>query len=173
MNLSELGKTVAKYAPMLGGALSLVGVPGAAALGSAVAATFGGDIKDPEDLIRRINGDPDAALKLAQLQMQNEKEIRDIQLQYFVEENADRANARQREIEVNKTPADQRDQTPSEISKIFIYGYFLLAILVIAAEWTKSINAEELQPIMQLLKDLGMAVMLILAYWFGASNKKS
>ncbi len=162
MTFADIAKKVTSLgAPLLG---SLLGGPSGGALGVAVANLFGASSDDPETLIQKMNTDPNAADKLIKLQ---EFEVQKLQMQL-----ADVANARQREIEISKLPIENRDKTPSLLSKIFIGGYFFLATLIIIAIWAGNVTHDELDPIIQILKDMGLAVMLILAYWFGASNKR-
>src|SRR3972149_2103011 len=93
MTLSEI---VSKYAPLLG---SVIGGPAGGAIGALVASQFGTDPKDTDDLIKRIEGDPEAATKLMQLQLTYWTDL--VKLA-----NEDRANARNREIQVrDKIPA--------------------------------------------------------------------
>lgn len=65
MDLAELGKAVAKFAPALG---ALLPVPGGAAIGAAIASAFGGNIENPQELAQKIQADPHAAIKLAEIQ---------------------------------------------------------------------------------------------------------
>jgi hypothetical protein len=69
-NISEM---VGKAAPMLGTA---IGGPAGAALGSLVANVLGVD-NTPEAVAEAIRNDPDALLKLKQLELDNEQSIRE------------------------------------------------------------------------------------------------
>jgi hypothetical protein len=73
MNLAGLGSTVAKYAPLLGGALSS---PGGVVIGSILASVFGSDSNKPEKLQNIIITDPDAAIKLRQIESEHQLELR-------------------------------------------------------------------------------------------------
>jgi len=66
--LKDLAKTVAKYAPLLG---SLLPVPGGAAIGAVVASAFNGDADKPDELINLVNADPNAAIKLREIESNN------------------------------------------------------------------------------------------------------
>jgi len=66
MEWSDLGSSLASIAPILGGA---VGGPGGAAIGSLISNMFGGKPDDsPEQLARLIEADPQAAVKLKELE---------------------------------------------------------------------------------------------------------
>lgn len=126
----------------------------------------GKDEATPEEITERLqNITPDQAIAIKKLDKEAELELERIYAQ-------DRDSARNREIELAKTPAEARDKTPARIAYTFIGGYFALAIMIIIAICTQQVTTEEMQPILQLLKDLGYAVMLILAYYFGASNQR-
>lgn len=70
MNFEDIANAVGKYAPLL--ATALTGQAGAvAAIGSAVASTFGGVVDDPKDLLLRIASDPEAEAKLKEIEANN------------------------------------------------------------------------------------------------------
>lgn len=71
----DLGATVAKAAPLLGGALF---GPGGAAIGQMVAAEFGVDGNDPEAVKKAIEKDPEAALKLRQIETRHKERLEEI-----------------------------------------------------------------------------------------------
>lgn len=71
MNWSDLGKKVANFAPLLGGAL---GGPGGAAVGKILASTFGTDEK-PDSIAAAIDADPNAVLKLKETESNNQVEL--------------------------------------------------------------------------------------------------
>jgi hypothetical protein len=140
MSLSEI---VSKYAPLLG---SVIGGPAGGAIGALVAAQFGADPKDADDLVKRIEGDPEAANKLMQMQMTYWIDLEKLA-------NDDRANARNREIQV-------RDKLPAilAIGSLIIYAVVQLYAMYHPGEQDDLISAR-VQDIM----------MLIVAYYFGSS----
>lgn len=140
MSLSEI---VSKYAPLLG---SVIGGPAGGAIGALVASQFGGDPKDADDLVRRIEGDPEAANKLMQMQLTYWTDLERLA-------NDDRASARNREIQV-------RDKLPAilAIGSLIIYAVVQLYAMYHPGEQDDLISAR-VQDIM----------MLIVAYYFGSS----
>ncbi len=78
MSWNELGKTVAQFAPLLGAALP---VPGGAAIGTLIASVFGGNADDPESLNRAIQTNPEAAVKLRQIETEHKTELERIAMQ--------------------------------------------------------------------------------------------
>ena len=93
---------VGKGAKLLGGLL-----PGGGAAVSLVADLFGGDPDDPESLAELISKDPNAALKLRQLELDNKVELQKLALARERLQHEDRADARAREVAIRNT--GQRD----------------------------------------------------------------
>lgn len=156
MDFADIAKTVAKYgAPLLGGMLA---GPAGAAAASALAAKFGADPEMPEDIIGKIESDPQATEKLIELQK--------IELQKTQAYLADNADARGREIELAK--AGHVDDTPKKIALIYTYGY-LLAMLIstVSKIFKPEINLDTF------VAALSAGQMFILGYYFGSAHKRS
>lgn len=76
MDWGELGKKIAGIgAPLLGGA---IGGPGGAAIGGMVAEAFGLSTDDPTEIAQAIERDPQAAVKLQQIQSDERVRLREI-----------------------------------------------------------------------------------------------
>lgn len=159
MNLSDLGKTVAKYAPLLGAVLP---IPGGVAIGQAIASAFGGDVDNPADLIRRIEQDPEREIKLQQIAVNKEIEITKAIL-------ADKQSARQREIDFIKATGKE-DQTLKRLAYIVTLGFFTVLFLLFVPHL--EINEAEKSLILVLLGMLASKWQTIIDYYFGASDKK-
>ncbi|WP_085593481.1 3TM-type holin [Thalassospira sp. MCCC 1A01428] len=71
MNWSELGKTLAQSAPLVGTAL--LG-PAGGAIGAGLAALFGTD-SDPDKIAQALNASPDAVIKLRQFELEHQSEL--------------------------------------------------------------------------------------------------
>lgn len=155
MNLSDLGKAVAKFAPALGAMLPL---PGGAAIGTAIAQIFGGDVKDPEGLAWKISQDPEAAIKLAEIENNLNISMRDADVEDYKTEVDDRKNARQRNIELAKLGI--KDYIQEIIALMLVAGCLLM---LHTYQTTPTVEA----------KDLVLAVIAILSqiisYYFGSS----
>ena len=74
MKWSDLGKKIADMAPMLGTAL---GGPAGAGIGSIIAGIFGSEDK-PEAVLEAIKADPNAAVKLQEIQSQERVRLQEI-----------------------------------------------------------------------------------------------
>lgn len=73
----DLGSTVAKAAPLLGGA---VGGPGGAAIGQMVASAFGVDADDPQAIQQAIERDPQAVIKLREIESRHKERLEQLAL---------------------------------------------------------------------------------------------
>jgi len=78
LSWSDLSKTVAQYAPLLGAVLP---IPGGTVIGSMIASVFGGDADDPDSLSRAIQTNPQAAIKLKQIEAEHKTELERIAMQ--------------------------------------------------------------------------------------------
>ena len=171
MSLETLGKVVAKVAPLLGGALA---GPAGAAIGSLVAAQFGGDINNPQNLIQRIEADPQASTKLLELQSNNQVELQRLyvvaaqnELKYAYLEKAneyqDRNSARQREADLAK--AGQKDKTPAILAYTLTAGV-LAALAYLFMHEIPNDNKELIVSIISALTTVWIGAM---AYYHGSS----
>lgn len=77
----DLGKKVAGSAPLLGSAL---GGPAGGALGTLIAGAFGGDPDDPEQLLQKVSADPQAAVKLREIELAHKERLEEIAMQRAV-----------------------------------------------------------------------------------------
>ena len=91
MNFKKIGKTIGKIAPLLGTAL---GGPGGAVVGSMVSAALGVD-DNPSAIAKALSTDPQAAVKLQELQNKNEEKLHEIALGKLQAELSDKASARE------------------------------------------------------------------------------
>ncbi len=91
MNFSDIENFIAKSAPLLA---SAVGGPIAGVAVNLISNLFGSDPKNPDDILKKMQADPDAAMKLKQLEMQHEESLLQIQMQSYAKEIEDRSNAR-------------------------------------------------------------------------------
>lgn len=79
MDWSEIGKSIIKLgAPLLG---TVIAGPAGGAMGALIASTFGANPEDPQDVINKMSGDPDAAIKLIQIQSDNKVELGKLAIQ--------------------------------------------------------------------------------------------
>lgn len=171
MSLEALGNIVAKVAPLLGGALA---GPAGAAIGSIVAAKFGGNINNPHDLITRIEADPEAHLKLLEIQSNNEVELQRIYMvmaenqlkyDYLNKENEykDRDSARQKEAALAQ--AGKRDNTPALLAYILTLGVFASLYYL----FTHEVPNDNKELIVSIISALATVWIGAMAYYHGSS----
>ena len=172
--MDALIKTVSQFAPLLGGVLG--GAPGAA-IGSIIAAKFGGDASNPSDLAAKIQADPEAASKLMAIQSNNSVELERIHM--MMAENSmkyhsmtidtearDREGARQREIELAK--AGVKDYTTSILAYLLTYAVFVsLAYLFISI-----VPEENKELIVSLINTLTTVWVGSMGFYFGSVSHK-
>ena len=84
---------VAKAAPILAGAL---GGPAAGLAVGLIANLFGADPKNTDDIIQKMSQDPNATIKLKELELQNIKELKALDSKNFQMEVEDRKDAREK-----------------------------------------------------------------------------
>jgi hypothetical protein len=152
--MNDLFNLLKGFAPTL--ASAVIGPLGGAAV-SAIAAKFGvGD--SVEEVAKAIAGDPAAAQKLQELE-----------LEYAKLEAADRANARQTEVALatsDQVPVLNKSVTP------------ILALIIVVA-WgfiqyhllTNIVATEMREIVIRVLGTLDGALVMVLSYYFGASHK--
>ncbi len=161
MNLSDLAKTVAQYAPMLG---LVVGNPGGAGIAQIISALFGVNLSDIPELIKKIQTEPDAGAKLAELEINQRTELQRIALEQERLRFNDIENARQREITLG-------DKITGYIAVVYTVGYFLTIILMLLINVFADINHEEKEFMKIVVMGMSAGQIMILSYYFGSSNK--
>jgi hypothetical protein len=152
--MNELLSLLKGFAPAL--ATAVAGPFGGIAV-SAIANKFG--VSDSvEAVAKAIAGDPQAAQKLAELD-----------LEYAKLDAADRDSARKRESEISTSasaPWYSKAVTPLIAVGVFIAWSFVQWFLL-----NNVIALEMREIVLRLLGQLDAAFMLILTYYFGASHK--
>lgn len=165
-NFNDLGKLIAQSAPLLGGALA---GPAGATIGSLIAAKFGGNSNQPDVLHALVNADPQAMIKLKELELEHELALQQLCLQAEKDEQqtlaADRASARQREVGVDQSPNEKHDKTPARLA------YALTVGVLGALAWLLSLPIPDKnhEIIYALLSSLTTAWIGAMAYYHGSS----
>lgn len=126
----QLGDTVAKFAPLLGGAL---GGPGGAAIGQLVAAAFGVE-NTPDAIEQAVARDPQAAIKLQEIQMRHKERLEELALERHRADLEAETALHSASQETIRTEAqhgtDYVKETRPKIARLSFYagaGYVLLA----------------------------------------------
>lgn len=159
MDWKDLAGIVGKAAPILG---TLIGGPGGAAVGGLIASALGTS-NDAEEVGRLLTSNPEAVLKLKELEANKEirfAELAAAQARLEIESaTADRASAREREAKTGDS------WTPRALAIVVTVGFFgVLAYLLV-----KGKPAEGGDVLMVMLGSLGTAWTGIVGYYFGSS----
>jgi hypothetical protein len=152
--MDELFGILKGIAPTL--ATAVAGPLGGAAV-TAIAAKFG--VSDSvEAVAKAISGDPQAAQKLAELE-----------LEYAKLDAVDRDSARKRELEIATSAA--APWYSKMVTPVLAIGMFLLWASVNILLLNNSIPDAMREIVIRMLGSLDAATMLILSYYFGNSHK--
>ncbi len=169
MDLFALGKTVAKFAPILGTAIA---GPGGAVLGSLVAQAFGVDISNTDKLIQRITENPESAIKLAEIESHEKIELQRLVVQSDSQHlesdnkqkelsNQNTANARLSNIQLSTT-------FPQFLSMLVALGFFACIYWIAAYSQEKADH----DVLYLLMGGVSAAFATVLNYWLGDSANK-
>lgn len=119
MSWKDIGKAVAEYAPLLGG---VIGGPAGAGIGGLVASALG--VKDdPESIMKAVKSDPQAAVKLRELELSHKH---DLEKMYF----KDREGARGMYGKHNEQ-ADRIAESVIKFNVLYVLAVALAQILAI------------------------------------------
>lgn len=156
MDLSDLGKTIAGFAPLLG---SVVGGPAGGAIGSVIASVFGVEDK-PDQIAQAIKNDPEAAIKLRKIELDNKTELERIKMEEAKAIMSDKQNARTNHKHSNM-PA-----ILSGVLSLVIVGIIYLLFYTPVPKESKDVLFVILGAVM---KEWGGAMQ----YWFGTTRSSA
>lgn len=170
MDWKSVGSFIAKSAPVLGTALG--GPIGGAMVGvvSLLAKTFGVTDEEvtPEQLIKAIELDPEAALKLKQFEMSHKTELERLVLENERIRLADVANAREREIQITQMTG-KRDTNLYILAWTVVLGFFGLSVCLM--KWPLPEGASEV--VFVLFGAVATGFGTVLQYFFGSSRSSA
>lgn len=157
MALLDLAKYVAKYAPLVGAALP---IPGGEIIGKIVANAFGGDPSNPDDILKKIEADTQAGIKLKSLELEHQEKLTQILFD-------DRKDARSREIQfIEKT--GEKDYTQKNLAYFTTLGFFVILLILFLP--IVDLNDQEKNLIMILIGMLASNCQTVINYYFGSSK---
>jgi len=174
VDFGELGKNIIKAAPLLG---TLLGGPAGGVAGSLIAAKFGGDATKPDELLKRINSDPERDAKLAEIEANKEVNLQGLLV--TAENNRLTNETSQLKIEAddraNARAANNQNQTPEqkwvdELIKVSIV-LFLYGVVYGGLFWIKKsdLNPMEATTLNNVMVSAWTIILSIAAYYFGTS----
>ena len=156
MDWKEIGRTAASVgAPLLGGALF---GPAGAAVGSIIAAQFGvSPDATPDQVLTAIKGDPDAALKLREIETNHIERLQELENDRLRIETADVQNARS---------AHQHHWMPSVITMVLcaLFGCIVGALFVLV------IPGENKDIMVYMAGQVSSMMASCIVYWVGSTR---
>lgn len=158
MSTQALIQKISSYAPLVGTALD---GPLGGLIGTLIENLFGASPKNPDELLNKINADPEAELKLKSLQYQHETELAQINAGNVKEEIDDVENARDREIQLAKLGI--KDKMTHFLAFIIIGS----VIGIVFAQLIPGINTSNSAIVGQTCGMLTREILQICSYYFG------
>ncbi len=132
MNWKDIASTVGKFAPVVG---TVLGGPAGAAVGALVSSALGVE-NEPQAVAKAIQADPQAALKLKQLQIDNQKmlnvhieKMADLDFEYEKSRVADVSSAREREVKLAQSGS--KNYIQGTLAIVGVTAFFGLSSYVI------------------------------------------
>lgn len=160
MDWKDLGQVVGRAAPMLG---TLLGGPAGAAVGSMIASALGTQ-PTPDAVESAIAGNPDALIKLRQIEANRAIRFQELLTEQakteIQAEAADRSSARQ-----------MQTAQPSRMPALLTTGVGLGFLLTLAALFWLPIPAENRDTIVYMCGQLAAAFAACLAFWVGTTRQ--
>jgi hypothetical protein len=161
MEWGDVGKIIAKIAPLAGTAL--LG-PAGGVVGGIIASLFGVDAA-PDQVVQAIQADPQAALKLKELEFNHKLELEKMILDAERMRLADVADARRREVEGTKVTG-KRDINLYMLAWVLVLGFFALVATLIF----RALPPDSSGVIYMLFGSLSAGFVAVTQYFFGSSK---
>lgn len=167
MDLKTLAETIARLgAPLIG---TVLGGPAGSAIGSIIAAEFGGNSNNLDDLVSKINSDPNAASKLAEIQSNQKIQLQNIAMQMAANDlkaETDRqAIAADDSASARKMKADTKSYMPEMMSVIIMLG--MSVCIWIASQVNEPANNQDI--LYMLFGSVSSAFGAVVQFWLGSS----
>jgi hypothetical protein len=171
----KLGGVVGDSAPILG---TILGGPLGGAAGGLVkiiASQFGltgSDAEDPEKLLKAIQADPEAALKLKKFELDHNVELTKLAIESDRMYLADRASAREREVGVTQATGRKNNEL-YVLAGINVIGFFGALIVLITMGAELNLGEGAWTALSMLLGALVATYKDIIGYFYGSSKGSS
>lgn len=160
MGFDKIKEIIAAVAPTV--ATALGGPLAGAAVGALSNVLLGKKTASEQELLKAINN-PEALIKLKQIENDFIVQMQKLDIDVYALEQADKASARQREVELAK--AGSKDYTNS----ILAFFMFLQFTTLVFAIFYMPIQKEMMHVADILLGTSSAGFMLVLNYYFGSS----
>ena len=160
MEWKDLKEIVGNTAPILGG---LLGGPVGAGVGGLISTALGVN-SDPMSVMTELTSNPDAVLKLKQIQLDHKLELEKLKLSELDFRLKDVANARQRQTDSEKATG-KPDYNLNVLTWVIVIGFFLIVYFIM----TTVIPQGKSDVLYMLLGTLATAFMQVIHYKYGSS----
>lgn len=169
MEWKDLGKIVAKVAPLAG---TLLGGPAGAAVGAIISSTLGVG-NDPTEVEQALKTNPDAAVKLKEIESTRQVELQKL----LVQSEANRLAAETAEVQAaaadradaRKMQIDTKSVVPAALAFMITAGFFGILTLMLTGVWKPDDN----NALLILLGSLGTSWGSVCQYYYGSSAGSS
>lgn len=171
MEWEDVANKVANFAPMVGG---LLGGPPGAAIGTGVkllASLFGLKEEEvtPDSIEQILLTDPEAGLKLRQMELDNQADIRKCFLSMRSMELGDLASARAREVAVVQATG-RKDLNLYIMAWVILGGFIGLIMALIVCQFTFGKTLQNDPLLTLLLGSLSTDAGMVVGYFYGSSK---
>lgn len=177
MNWADVGTAVAKYAPVVGMALSSP-VGAVAAVGTVVANIFGVNA-NPDDVLGYINNNSEKAQERLQHELMNNIDFQKLCLDKIKEQNrheeaeqdliiSDKQSARENSLNINKSPVDNYLKLILAIGSIAMFSFCIISLIF----FTNSLNQVTSAILGTILGILGKSITSMIDFYWGSSFER-
>lgn len=165
MDWKDLAGVVGKAAPLLG---TLIGGPAGAAVGGLVASVLGSNAT-PDAVSQALAINPDAAVKLAEIEARKSTELQTLLIQSEQNRLAAEIASTQAEVDNTKSARDMqvqiRSYVPATLAVVITSGFFIILVGLMLGV----LKIADSQALMLLLGCLTTAWGGVVNYYFGSS----
>lgn len=162
MNWSDVAGAVGKAAPVLG---TILGGPAGGAVGGLIAAALG-TTASPDAVAAAVANDPEAAVKLREIETTHAAKLQEIQLETTRAELADVASARMRDVELAKLG---RHNTRADVM-VALAALGLIACLAVLCLYRSTVPPEAVGIISTIAGMFGGCLTTAFQFEFGSSR---
>ena len=169
MDWQDVGRKIAKSAPLLG---TVIGGPLGGALGgliSTLASSFGlSEDSSVDQIMKAIEADPDAGVKLKEIELNHKIRLEKLALESDVIHLQDRADARSREVKIAQATG-KKDINIYALAWIMVIGFFALCGLLMKYPMPEG----QSDVIFMLFGALASGFGAVIQYFFGSSKSSA
>jgi len=168
MAWEDIAKVVAKAAPLVGSIFGPAGTAigaGAGGLIAGVASLFGADPDDPEDILMKMQGDPEAQLKLVEFQNRHRERLEELAIEKDKLNMQDRIDARARERGIVQATG-KKDYFLYMLAALVVAGFGAICFILVYEPIPEGAN----QVVLLLFGGLVAGFTQVMNYFFGSSK---